>query len=236
MDYTQIYNATWMYLFVGVLLLMILGQNYIMMRKAWKHAKDDLGYTNSQIKNGLVSGITVSIVPTIPVIIVMLALIPMLGTPLPWLRLSVIGSATGESIAANAGVEAVGETLSLGGFTTLGWVAACWVMSLGNSTSLIWSTATIKPICKIYEAAEKFDINLVLAIGGGCLCGVMGYSVVNFGLSSMSDKGIVFGTSFILGAIMTLIPKLTGKCKWMNEWLMAICMIAGMIAAVIALG
>ncbi len=235
MNYTEICNQPWMYIFVGVLLLLILGQNFIMMKKAWKHAKDDLGYTDAQIRKGLVNGVSVSIVPTLPVIVVMLTLIPLLGTPLPWLRLSVIGSATIESIAATLGVEAVGETLTVGGYTIAGWIAACWVMNLGNTSSLVWSTLAIKPICKIYDAAEKFDIKLVLTIGAGCLCGVMGHSVVNFGISSMKDKGIVFFASFALGAIMTFAAKKNAKLKWMNEWLMAICMIFGMVVAVIVL-
>lgn len=236
MSYTEICNQPWMYIFVGVLLLLILGQNFIMMKKAWHHAKHDLGYTDAQIRKGLVNGISISIVPTIPVIVVMLTLIPLLGTPLPWMRLSVIGSATVESLAATQGIEAVGETLTVGGYTIAGWIAACWAMNLGNTSSLVWSTFAIKPICKLYGAAEKFDIKLVLAIGAGCLSGVMGHAVVYFGASSMKDKGVVFFSAFALGAILTLISRKNPKMKWMNDWLMAICMIFGMIVAVLVLG
>lgn len=224
-------NAPWMYIYVGVILLLILGQNYIMMRKAWKHAKNDLGYTDAQIRKGLVNGIIVSIVPTIPVIVVLLALVALLGGPLPWLRLSVIGSVTLESVAATAGIESVGETLTIGGYTVAGWIAACWVMSLGNSSSLVWSTFAIRPISRIFEAAEKFDINLVTSIGAGCLCGIMGYASVNFGLNALSTKGVIFACSFILGTILTLIRKSNPKLKWINDWLMAICMVFGMIVA-----
>ena len=235
MEGLEFINATWMYLYVGLILVLILGQNFIMMRKAWKHAKNDLGYTDPQIRKGLVNGIVVSIVPTIPVIVVLLTLITLLGGPLPWLRLSVIGSATIESIAASTGIESVGETLTLGGYTVAGWIAACWVMNLGNSSSLVWSTLAIKPISKIYGAAEKFDIGLVLSIGAGCLCGIMGYSTVSFGASAMANKGIVFFSSYVLGAILTLIQKKNPKQKWINDWLMAICMIFGMVIACIVL-
>ena len=235
MNYTEICNQPWIFLFAGIIIALILGQNFVMMRKAWRHAKNDLGYTDSQIKKAMFNGISISIVPTIPVIVVMLALIPMLGTPLPWLRLSVIGSATIESIAATLGIESVGEVLQVGGYTIAGWIAACWVMNLGNSSSLVWSTIAIKPICSLYGAAEKFDIKLVLAIGAGCLCGIMGYSVVSMGLSAMSTKGIVYLPSFALGTAMTLLAKKNPKFKWMNEWLMAICMIFGMILAMIIL-
>lgn len=231
MSYMEICNLPWMYGFVAVIILLILLQNFIMMRKAWIHAKDDLKLTNSQIKKGLTNGIVVSIVPTIPVIIVMLTLIPLLGGPLPWLRLSVIGSATIESIAANAGVEAVGETLTIGGYTVAGWIAACWVMNIGNSSSLVWSTLAIKPISKMYNAAEKFDISLVLAIGNGCLAGVMAYATVAFGAGEMNTKGIIFFSSYILGALLVFTARKLPRQKWINDFLMAICMLFGMAIA-----
>ena len=121
----EMINAGWMFALAAVIILSILVQNFIMMRKAWRHAKDDLKLDNTQIRKGLINGILVSIVPTIPVIVVLLTLVPTLGSPLPWLRLSVIGSAMGESIAADAGATAVGETIGIGSLTMVGWVAAC---------------------------------------------------------------------------------------------------------------
>ena len=79
MSYTEICNLPWMYIFVACVLAFILLQNFVMMRKAWKHAREDLHYTNAQIRKGLTNGILVSIVPTIPVVIVLLTLIPLLG-------------------------------------------------------------------------------------------------------------------------------------------------------------
>ncbi len=231
MTNTQIGNAPWMYVFAGAIILLILVQNFIMMKKAWIHARDDLGLSNAQIKKGLTNGIMVSIVPTIPVIIVMLTLISLLGGPLPWLRLSVIGSAAIESLAASFGVESVGETLTIGGYTIAGWIAACWVMNLGNSVSLIWSTLAIRPISKMYGAAEKFDIRLVLALGGGCLSGVMAYSTVAYGAGAMTTKGVVFFPSFFLGALLMYLGKKFPRQSWLSDSLMAICMIFGMIVA-----
>lgn len=231
MSYTEICNLPWMYIFVACVLLFILLQNFIMMRKAWKHAREDLHYTNAQIRKGLTNGILVSIVPTIPVVIVLLTLIPLLGGPLPWLRLSVIGNATIESMAASLGAEAVGETLALGGYTIAGWIAACWVMNLGNSASIVWSILAIRPISKMYSAAKKFDVKLVLAIGCGCLAGVMAFATVGYGASAMATNGVVFFSSFALGALLVFAGKKMPKAKWINDFSMAICMVFGMAVA-----
>lgn len=229
----EIINAGWMYAFVAVIIIGILVQNFIMMRKAWNHAKNDLKLDNTQIRKGLINGILVSIVPTIPVIVVLLTMVPMLGSPLPWLRLSVIGSATGESIAADAGLQSVGETLGIGTITMVGWTAACWVMSLGNSSSLLWSTFAIRPISKMYDAAEKVDMRLVLGIGAGCLAGTMAYAAVNFGLKYIPSGMTTFwafAASFCLGIVITLVNKKLKK-SWLNDFLMAICMLFGMFIA-----
>ncbi len=234
MSYTKICNAPWLYIFVVIILLGCLAQTLIMMKKAWSHAKE-LGLNNAQIRKGLTNGIVVSIIPTLPVIIVFLSLVPLLGAPLPWLRLSVIGSATFESMASSIGVSSVGEELVVGGYTIAGWIAACWCMSIGGSTNIVWSTLMIKPISKLYGAAEKFNIKLILTIGTGCLMGIMAYATVAFGLGSISDKGIVFGSSFILGAVMVALSRKFPEKKWINDFLMAVCMIFGMVVACVVL-
>ena len=99
MKYSEICNAPWMFIWVSVLLAAVIIQCLIFMRKAWIRARG-LGLSNQQIKKGLTTGITISIVPTLPVLVVFLSLMPLLGTPLPWMRLSVIGSAYYETYAA----------------------------------------------------------------------------------------------------------------------------------------
>lgn len=231
MSYTEICNQPWMFIFVGVILLAVIAQNAITMRKAWNHAKNDLGIPPEQIRKGLTNGIIVSIAPTIPVIIVLLSLIPLLGTPLPWLRLSVIGSATFESIAASIGVESAGEVLQVGGYTVAGWIAACWCMGIGGSSSVLWSLIAIKPIEKLFGAAEKFNFKLVLTIGTGCLMGIMAYAAISFGLVDIPGKFKVWFSSFLLGTILVYLSKKFPKHKWINDFLMAVCMIVGMIVA-----
>ena len=75
-------------------------------------------------KKGLTTGITISIMPTLPVLLVLISLMPLLGVPLPWLRLSIIGSAYYETYAATTALECVGETLKLNDYSAIGWVAA----------------------------------------------------------------------------------------------------------------
>lgn len=230
MLYTEICNAVWMFLWVGLLLLAVIFQCLVFMKRAWKHALE-LGLQLAQIKKGLTTGITISIMPTLPVLLVLLSLMPLLGTPLPWLRLSIIGSAYYETYAASTALECVGETLQVNGYSVVGWVAAAWVMTIGGSACVLWSSLAIKPISMIYEKAEKVDMKLVLSIGSGCLAGVMAYVSVSYGFSAMSTKGIVFCISFAIGAILVFIHNKRPKARWLSDYLMTISMLVAMAAA-----
>lgn len=232
MNYSDICNAPWMYIWVGTLLLAVIAQCLIFMKKAWKRA-NGLGLTNQQIRKGLTTGISISIVPTLPILVVFLSLMPLLGTPLPWMRLSVIGSAYYETYAATTALGCVGETLTVNGYSAVGWIAAVWVMTVGGSLCVLWSTIMIRPIASLYNRAEKVDMKLVLAIGGGCLAGVMAYVSVAYGFGDMSTQGVVFLISFAAGAVLVILHKKFKKLKWLSDYIMAISMIIGMAAACI---
>lgn len=232
MVYTEICNTIWMFLWVGLLLLAVVLQCLVFMKKAWNHGKE-IGLKPAQMKKGLTTGISVSIMPTLPVLMVLLSLMPLLGIPLPWLRLSIIGSAYYETYAASTALGCLGETLQVNGYSVDGWVAAAWVMTVGGSASVLWSSLATKPISMIYERAEKVDMRLVLSIGSGCLAGVMAYVSVSYGFSAISTKGIVFCISFATGALLVYIHNRRPKAKWMSDYLMTISMLVAMIAACI---
>ena len=132
MKYTEICNDKWLFIWVGLLLFAVIAQCMLFMSKAWKHGME-IGLKQSQLKKGLKTGITISIMPTLPVLLVLFSLTPLLGIPLPWLRLSVIGSAYYETYAATTALSCLGETFQINGYSANGWIAALWVMTIGFS-------------------------------------------------------------------------------------------------------
>ena len=230
MLYSDICNSPWMFIWVLVLLLLVMAQSLMFMRKAWSHGKD-IGMTSKELSNGLRTGITVSILPTLPVLLVFVSLMQLLGTPLTWLRLSIIGSAHYEAYAASLAVEAMGEQLVLNGYSISGWTAAAWVMTIGGSVYVIGAILTIKPVSKLYNKAQQIDLGLVAALGTGCLIGIMGFVSVAYGLGAMDTKGIVFLISFAVGAVVVFIHHKCPKNKWLMDFCMSISMVIAMTAA-----
>ncbi|MDR1482802.1 MAG: DUF5058 family protein [Synergistaceae bacterium] len=231
--YAEIANSLWMYAFVTVIIVCVTAQSLIFMSRAWSRARD-LGLTDEQIKKGLVTGVSISIMPTLPVLIVFISLIPLMGVPLPWLRLTVIGSAMYETFAASVGVKAVGEELAVNGYSAYAWTSAAWTMAVGGCACVIWSIFATKPIATIYDRVAKFDVGLVLAVGTGCLAAVMANVSTSYGFSNRS-RCVVFMASFAASvAIMQLHKKLPQQ-RWLTDFNMAISMIVGMIIACVAL-
>lgn len=230
MPYTDIANSTWMFLWVSLVIATALLQCAVFMRRAWKRARA-LGLENVQIRKGLKTGITVSILPTIPVLVVLITLMPLLGVPLPWLRLSVVGSAMYETAAASVGIQAVGEEMVMNGYSAYAWAAAVWTMSFGASMSVLWSSAAIRPVSGLYDKLGKFDVKLVLAVGAGCMAGIMAYASTIYGFSDISGRGVVFLASFGLSLAITLLVKKMPKFSMLGDFTMAVSMVFGMIVA-----
>ena len=61
----------------------------------------------------------------------------------------------------------------------------------------------------------------------------MAYVSVSYGFSAMSTKGVVFGISFAVGALMVWIHNKRPKANWLSDYLMTISMVVAMVAACI---
>lgn len=230
MKYTEISNSTWMYIWVGITITLVFAQCMIYMYKAWGRARQ-LGYTDKQIKRGLYTGIGVSIMPTLPVMLILITMIPLMGTPLVWLRLSTVGSAPYETQAATLGIQAVGETMTAGGYSAYAWVCAAWTMTFGAGVSILWSAFALKPIDKLYAKLEKYDMGLLLVVGSGCMAGIMGYCSNAYGFCAMDTMGVIFLFSFAVSALMGVLYKKFPEKRWLNDFNLAVSMILGMALA-----
>lgn len=130
-SYDIVANSPVMAAMCGLAILVVLVQAVIFFRTAWGRALE-LGYTKSDLMKVVKSSAVFSIVPSLPIIISYMILLPVLGKFFAWLRLSVIGSASYETLAANMAVTSFGFT-SLGSadFSPDVFGSLMWVVTLG---------------------------------------------------------------------------------------------------------
>ena len=104
-------NHPILFVLAGVLVAVVLGQSVYFLAKALRRSRE-LGMDQTKIKKTIKTAAVFTIAPAVSIVISVIALSKSLGLPLPWLRLSVVGSLSYEAIAAENAVSAMG--LSLG--------------------------------------------------------------------------------------------------------------------------
>ena len=98
--YSNVANSPVMAIFCGLAILVVLVQAVVFFRVAWRQALE-MGLSKADLMKVVKSSAVFSVVPSLPIIISYMILLPALGKIFPWLRLSVIGSATYETLAAS---------------------------------------------------------------------------------------------------------------------------------------
>lgn len=130
-QYSFVANSGVMFFICGLAILVVLVQAAIFFRASWKEAIR-IGFTKADLLKVVKSSTVFSIVPSLPIIISYMILLPALGKYFPWLRLSVIGSATYGTMAANMAVTSYGfSSLGSADFSPDVFGSIMWVVTLG---------------------------------------------------------------------------------------------------------
>ena len=100
-EMSSIVNSWWMYLLGAIVVLFVLGISIFFIIKAFKDAKQ-LNMDKNMLKKVIFNSAIFTILPSIAILIGIVALSGQIGIPLPWIRLSVIGALQYEGTAVNA--------------------------------------------------------------------------------------------------------------------------------------
>ena len=103
-------NHPVLFVLAGFLVLVVLAQSVYFLRKAMKRSKE-IGMDQKKIRKTIRTAAVFTVAPAVSIVISVITLSKSLGLPLPWLRLSVVGSLSYEAIAAANAVSAMGLEL-----------------------------------------------------------------------------------------------------------------------------
>lgn len=233
-EYFKIANSGYFYLWGAIILLVIFIQAVLFIRLAWKEGKR-IGLNSERMLKGLRAGMVSAIIPSIPIVISLIAMAAVLGVPFPWIRLSVIGSAPYELLAAGIGAESMGvESLGGTGYTQYVFANSVWVMTIGAMWSGLMVFFFLKLIKKQYKKIETKDPDWMKIISGaaffGVVCIFLARPITAGGLPLIT---VISGAVLMTGCAL-LIKKF--KIKWLREFALPISMVGAMASAVIFAG
>ena len=122
-------NHPLLFLMAGILIAVVLAQSVYFLVKAMRRSKE-LGMDQTKIKKTIKTAAIFTIAPAVAIVISVMVLSKTLGIPLPWLRLSVVGSMSYETVAATNALNAMGQTLGSGNLNAQQFVNVLTVMTI----------------------------------------------------------------------------------------------------------
>ena len=103
-------NHPALYIIAGLLVAVVLAQSVFFLVKAMRRSRE-LGMDQKKIRKTIKSAAIFTIAPAVAIVISVITLSKKLGLPLPWLRLSVVGSMSYETVAANNALSSMAQSL-----------------------------------------------------------------------------------------------------------------------------
>ncbi len=145
-----------LYLIAGAVILFVLAQSVFFLVKSWKHGQE-LGIDKKKLLNSITSSALFTIPSALSVLATVIALAPALGLVIPWVRLSVLGNITYETVAATEAINAFGITTGITEAITdpEAFAGVAWVMTIGICFSLVILPFVAKPLHKKFLSAGK---------------------------------------------------------------------------------
>ena len=229
MSHLDLANSSTMAILCGITILIVLLQPVLFIFAAVKRAKE-LNMSREELKEAATSSAVFSIIPSLPIIISYLILVPSLGRYFPWLRLSVVGSASYETMAANMAAEAFGlESISVPDIPVDVFVCSVFVVTVGILGGNIFNVFFLKTYDKKVESLKTKNAKLVPVITTAMFLGLYGTMsaphITNF--TNIPAVTAIAGA----GIAALIFDRLARKVKRLKEFAFPLSMIVGMLAS-----
>ena len=238
-------NHPILFVIAGLIIAAVMGQSVFFLVKALKRSKE-LGMDQTKIKKTMKTAALFTIAPAVAIVISVMTLSKKLGLALPWLRLSVVGSMSYETIAASNALEAMGQSLGSGeALTAQQFVNVLLVMTLSIMVGIILVPIIGKKLQSGLTSLGKRDakwadifqnalfLGMIAAFLGYVFCDISrlwnpveGYSATS-GLIPVCVMAVSALVMVVCGLLMRK-PKL----KWLSEYALPISLVVGMAAAI----
>ena len=227
-------NHPIIFLIVAIVILFAIAQSVFFLVRAVRRAKEK-GMDMDIIKRTIKKSAVFTIAPAISIFIGVITLSYSLGIPLPWLRLSVIGSLTYETTAADSALKAVGSSLG-DSVNAQQFVTVALVMTIGIIVGLVLVPLVCKKVSngmisfknKDKEWSDIFSTALFM----GMISAFLGFIFCD--VTVLWSGWIPVIVMIISALIMVLCGVLMKKLgwKWLNDYALPICMIVSMALAI----
>ena len=182
-----------------------------------------------------------TIAPAVAIVISVITLTKDLGVPLPWLRLSVVGSLSYETIAASNAESAMGLTFGqVSSLNASQYVTIASVMTVSIMVG-IWLVPLIgkklqNGIISLENRDKKWGDIFSASMFIGMISAFVGYVFCDFSKVFQGDMSglipaLVMAVSALIMCLAGLLVKKT-QWRWVSDYALPISLVLGMASAI----
>jgi hypothetical protein len=237
-EYLQAVNSGQLYAIVAIVLLVMTAVCTVFLVKSYR-AGIKIGMDKKLLRRTITASATFTLLPSISILLGVIALSGTLGVPLSWLRLSVIGSLQYELNVAEIAAQSYGLSgLRLEELSQEAFITIALVMTVGILGGILCCLFFLKGYMGKLKAKPKketsgkpgFGAHATTALFVG-LCATFVGSYVG---RAVHADWIPLAVALIAGAVMGVLEYLTHKkgMVWLENFSLAASMLAAMAAAV----
>ena len=233
-------NSPILFVLAGIIILAVLLQSVFFLVRAVRRSKE-IGMDQQKLRKTMVTAGVFTIAPAVAIVISVITLSKDLGLPLPWLRLSVVGSLSYETIAATNAESAMGLTFGqVSALTASQYVTIAWVMTISIMVG-IWLVAIVGKrlqtgMIKMENRDKKWGDIFSASMFIGMISAFLGYVFCDFSSVFKGDfSGLIPVLVMLVSALMMGISGLAVrklKWSWIADYALPISLIAGMASAI----
>ena len=233
-------NSPVLFVVAGVIIAAVLAQSVYFLVKAWRRGLA-IGMAADKLKRIARTAAVFTIAPAVAIVISVITLAKDLGVPLPWLRLSVVGSLSYETIAASNAESAMGLVFGqVSALTAQQYVTIAWVMTISIMVG-IWlvplvgkklQTGMINMENRDKKWGDIFSASMFI----GMISAFLGYVFCDFATAFSGNlSGLIPPLVMLVSALVMCLAGLIVKkykWRWVGDYALPISLIAGMASAI----
>ena len=236
-----------LYMISGCVILFVLAMSIFFLIRAYR-AGIAIGMDMVKLRRAVTSSVTFSVLPSISILLGVIALSGTLGIPLPWMRLSVIGALHYETSVADIAARAIGLSgLNVEEMTAQAFTTIALLMTVG----IIWGCVCVAVFGKKYHSklqrsggkksgGRSFGDDAMTAMFIGLITAYIG-SYIGQLVQVQGGQIVVTGQYLQLVALVASGLAMAGftwiaekkKLAWLDNFSIAGSMLVGMAAAVL---
>lgn len=233
-------NSPILFVLAGIIVAVVLAQSVFFLVKAWRRGKE-IGMGADKLKRVAVTAGVFTIAPAVAIVISVITLAKDLGLPLPWLRLSVVGSLSYETIAATNAESAMGLTFGqVSALTASQYVTIAAVMTVSIMLG-IWLVPLIgkkllNGVISLENRDKKWGDIFSASLFIGMISAFLGYVFCDFGVVFKGDSSglipplVMLVSALVMGVAGLAVKKL--KWRWISDYALPISLVLGMASAI----